>query len=42
MTTTRPKSRTLGDLVDELAAATPQAPALVCGTERLDFGQDAV
>src|SRR5205823_5784501 len=37
MTTTRPRSRTLGDLVDELAAATPQAPALVSGTERLDF-----
>jgi fatty-acyl-CoA synthase len=47
MTTTRPHSRTLGDLLDELAAATPQAPALVSGTEvsgtevsgtvRLDF-----
>ena len=37
MTTTRPQSRTLGDLLDELAAATPQAPALVSGTERLDF-----
>ena len=37
MTTTRPQSRTLGDLFDELAAATPQAPALVSGTERLDF-----
>ena len=37
MTTTRPQSRTLGDLVDELAAATPQAPALVSGAERLDF-----
>jgi fatty-acyl-CoA synthase len=37
MTTTRPQSRTLGDLVDELATATPQAPALVSGTERLDF-----
>ena len=37
MTTTRPQSRTFGDLVDELAAATPQAPALVSGTERLDF-----
>jgi fatty-acyl-CoA synthase len=37
MTTTRPQSHTLGDLVDELAAATPQAPALVSGTERLDF-----
>ena len=37
MTTTRPQSRTLGDLLDELAATTPQAPALVSGTERLDF-----
>lgn len=37
MTTTRPRSRTLGDLVDELAAATPRAPALVGGAERLDF-----
>jgi fatty-acyl-CoA synthase len=33
----RPRSRTFGDLVDELAAATPQAPALVSGSERLDF-----
>jgi fatty-acyl-CoA synthase len=37
MTTTQPQSRTFGDLVDELAAATPRAPALVSGTERLDF-----
>lgn len=37
MTTIRPHSRTFGDLVDELAAATPQAPALVSGAERLDF-----
>ena len=37
MTTTRPQSRTFGDLLDELAAATPQAPALVSGAERLDF-----
>jgi len=37
MTTTRPQSRTLGDLLDELAAATPQAPALVSGAERFDF-----
>jgi fatty-acyl-CoA synthase len=42
MTTTRPQSRTLGDLVDELAAMTPQAPAVVSGPEvsgivRLDF-----
>src|SRR5262249_52269628 len=34
---TRPHSRTLGDLVDELATATPRAPALVSGAERLDF-----
>jgi fatty-acyl-CoA synthase len=33
MTTSRPQSRTLGDLLDELAAATPQAPALVSGAE---------
>ena len=44
MTTTRPQSRTLGDFLDELAAATPQAPALVSGTEvsgivRLDFAE---
>jgi fatty-acyl-CoA synthase len=44
MTTIRPQSRTLGDLLDELAAATPQAPALVSGTgvsgaERLDFAE---
>jgi fatty-acyl-CoA synthase len=37
MTTTRPQSRTLGDLLDELAATTPRAPALVSGAERLDF-----
>jgi len=37
MTTIRPHSRTLGDLVDELAAATPHALALVSGAERLDF-----
>jgi fatty-acyl-CoA synthase len=37
MTTSRPQSRTLGDLVDELAAATPQAPALVSGSDRFDF-----
>ena len=34
MTTTRPQSRTLGDLVDELAAATPQAPAFATGQRR--------
>ena len=37
MTTARPHSRTFGDLLDELAAATPQAPALVSGAERFDF-----
>ncbi|MFO1162216.1 MAG: AMP-binding protein [Reyranellaceae bacterium] len=35
---TRPSSRTLGDLVDELAANTPTAPAVVLGDERLDYG----
>lgn len=33
----RPSSRTLGDLVDALAAATPAAPAIVFGDERLDY-----
>ena len=37
MPISRPHSRTLGDLVDELAAATPHAEALVSGAERLDF-----
>lgn len=37
MPTTRPRSRTLGDLVDELAATTPHAEAVVSGAERLDF-----
>src|SRR5260370_19308544 len=37
MTRTRRRSRSFGDLVDELAAATPRAPALVSGAERLDF-----
>jgi fatty-acyl-CoA synthase len=37
MATQRPSSSTLGDLVDELAAATPTAPALVFGDERLDY-----
>jgi len=32
----RPASRTLGDLVDEMAAATPGAEALVFRGERLD------
>ncbi|MBY0322016.1 MAG: AMP-binding protein [Reyranella sp.] len=39
MTTPRPQSRTLGDLLDELAATTPQAPALVSGTERYNFAE---
>jgi fatty-acyl-CoA synthase len=38
MAITRPSSRTLGDLVDALAAATPAAPAIVFGDERLDYG----
>jgi fatty-acyl-CoA synthase len=33
----RPASRTLGDLVDEMAATTPNAEALVFGDERLDY-----
>jgi fatty-acyl-CoA synthase len=33
----RPASRTLGDLVDEMAAATPNAEALVFHDERLDY-----
>jgi fatty-acyl-CoA synthase len=37
MPTSRPRSRTFGDLVDELAAATPRAEAMVSGAERLDF-----
>jgi len=37
MAMTRPSSRTLGDLVDELAANTPAAPAVVSGDERLDY-----
>ncbi|HWB52172.1 MAG TPA: AMP-binding protein [Stellaceae bacterium] len=35
--TLRPKSQTLGDLVDELAAATPRAEAIVFRGERLDY-----
>jgi fatty-acyl-CoA synthase len=35
--TTRPASRTLGDLVDEMATATPGAEALVFRDERLDY-----
>ncbi|MCW5746947.1 MAG: AMP-binding protein [Alphaproteobacteria bacterium] len=34
----RPASQTLGDLVDELAAAAPHAEAVVFGDERLDYG----
>jgi fatty-acyl-CoA synthase len=37
MASARPNSATLGDLVDELAAATPTAPAVVFGDERLDY-----
>jgi len=37
MSAPQPHSLTFGDLVDELAAATPHTPALVSGTERLDF-----
>src|SRR5438132_11800825 len=33
----RPASRTLGDLVDEMATATPGAEALVFRAERLDY-----
>src|SRR5271155_6207973 len=33
----RPASRTLGDLVDEMAAATPNAEAVVFRDERLDY-----
>ena len=33
----RPASRTLGDLVDEMAATTPNAEALVFRDERLDY-----
>ena len=33
----RPNSSTLGDLVDELATATPSAPAVVFADERLDY-----
>jgi len=33
----RPASRTLGDLVDEMATGTPGAEALVFRDERLDY-----
>src|SRR5215813_3257896 len=33
----RPASRTLGDLIDEMAAATPNAEAVVSRDERLDY-----
>ena len=33
----RPHSGTLGDLLDEIAAATPDAPAVVFRAERLDY-----
>ena len=35
--TPRPKSRTLGDLLDEMAAARPKAEAVVFQGERLDY-----
>jgi fatty-acyl-CoA synthase len=38
MASARPSSQTFGDLVDELAAATPDAPAVVFGDERFDYG----
>jgi fatty-acyl-CoA synthase len=37
MASTRPVSRTLGDLVDEMAANTPRAEAVVFRDERLDY-----
>jgi fatty-acyl-CoA synthase len=37
MASARPNSSTLGDLVDQLAAATPTACAVVFGEERLDY-----
>ena len=33
----RPRSETLGDLLDEIAAATPRRLAVVCRDERLDY-----
>ena len=35
----RPKSGTLGDLIDEMAAAAPTAEALVSGDQRIDYAQ---
>jgi non-ribosomal peptide synthetase component F len=37
MTTKRPASRTLGDLLDEIASVTPSAEAVVFRDERLDY-----
>jgi fatty-acyl-CoA synthase len=37
MVSTRPASRTLGDLVDEMASVTPTAEAVVFRDERLDY-----
>ena len=37
MISTRPASRTLGDLVDEMARVTPTAEAIVFRDERLDY-----
>ena len=34
----RPVSRTLGDLIDEMAARRPVTEAIVCRDERLDYG----
>ncbi|HJQ55936.1 MAG TPA: AMP-binding protein [Vineibacter sp.] len=35
--TARPHSQTLGDLIDEIAVATPDADAVVFGDQRLDY-----
>jgi fatty-acyl-CoA synthase len=37
MASARPVSQTLGDLLDEMATATPDSEAVVSGTERLDY-----
>jgi fatty-acyl-CoA synthase len=37
MTSKRPESRTLGDLLDEIATVTPSAEAIVFRGERLDY-----
>ena len=33
----RPRSETLGELLDEIAAATPRSLAVICRDERLDY-----